>query len=50
MNQLSSKDDGYKSKEFNKICDELFQLKQLLNIRKKRYFGANTRRIIKIKR
>ena len=36
MNQLSSKDDGYKSKEFNKICDELFQLKQLLNIRKKR--------------
>lgn len=35
MNQLSSKDDGYKSKEFNKICDELFQLKQLLNIRKK---------------
>jgi len=36
MNQLTSKDDGYKSKEFNKICDELFQLKQLLNIRKKR--------------
>ena len=36
MNQLTSKDDGFKSKEFNKICDELFQLKQLLNIRKKR--------------
>ena len=36
MNQLGSKDDGTKSKEFNKICDELFQLKQLLNIRKKR--------------
>ena len=36
MNQLSSKDDGFKSKEFNKICEELFQLKQLLNIRKKR--------------
>mgnify|MGYP002624649274 CR=1 FL=1 len=36
MNQLTSKDEGYKSKEFNKICDELFQLKQLLNIRKKR--------------
>jgi hypothetical protein len=35
MNQLG-KDDGNKSKEFNKICDELFQLKQLLNIRKKR--------------
>ena len=35
MNQLG-KDDGNNSKEFNKICDELFQLKQLLNIRKKR--------------
>ena len=36
MNQLNSKEDGLNSKEFNKICDELFQLKQLLNIRKKR--------------
>ena len=36
LNQLNDKDEGYKSKEFNKICDELFQLKQLLNIRKKR--------------
>ena len=36
MNQLNNKDEGYKSKEFNKICDELFQLKQLLNIRRKR--------------
>ena len=36
MNKLGNKDDGFKSKEFNKICDELFQLKQLLNIRKKR--------------
>ena len=35
MNQLNN-DDVIKSKEFNKICDELFQLKQLLNIRKKR--------------
>ena len=36
MNKLTEKDEGFKSKEFNKICDELFQLKQLLNIRKKR--------------
>ena len=36
MNKLSNKDEGFKSKEFNKICDELFQLKQLLNIRRKR--------------
>ena len=36
LNQLNDKDEGYKSKEFNKICDELFQLKQLLNIRKNR--------------
>ena len=35
MNQLS-KDEGVSSKEFNKICSELSQLKQLLNIRKKR--------------
>ena len=35
MNQIS-KDEGVNSKEFNKICDELFHLKQLLNIRKKR--------------
>ena len=36
MNKLSNKDEGFKSKEFSKICDELFQLKQLLNIRRKR--------------
>ena len=36
MNKLGGKDEGFNSKEFNKICDELFQLKQLLNIRKKR--------------
>jgi hypothetical protein len=36
MNKLGNNDDGSKSKEFNKICDELFQLKQLLNIRRKR--------------
>ena len=35
MNQLN-KDEGVSSKEFNKICSELSQLKQLLNIRKKR--------------
>ena len=35
MNQLGN-NDGNNSKEFNKICEELFQLKQLLNIRKKR--------------
>ena len=35
MNQLN-KDKGVSSKEFNKICSELSQLKQLLNIRKKR--------------
>ena len=36
MNKLNSKGEGYNSKEFDKICDELFQLKQLLNIRRKR--------------
>ena len=36
MNKLNNLDDGYKSREFNKICEELSQLKQLLNIRKKR--------------
>ena len=36
MNQLTNNDESYKSKEFNKIYDELFQLKQLLNIRRKR--------------
>ena len=36
LNKLNNLDEGYKSKEFTKICDELFQLKQLLNIRKKR--------------
>lgn len=36
MNKLNNIDEGVKSKEFNKICEELFQLKQLLNIRKKR--------------
>ena len=36
MNKLSENEEGYKSKEFSKICDELFQLKQLLNIRRKR--------------
>ena len=36
MNKLTDKDEGFKSKEFSKICDELFQLKQLLNIRRKR--------------
>ena len=36
MNKLGNKEDSVNSKEFNKICDELFQLKQLLNIRKKR--------------
>ena len=36
MNQITDKNDGINSKEFNKICDELSQLKQLLYIRKKR--------------
>ena len=36
MNKLNNKGDGFNSKEFNKVCDELFQLKQLINIRKKR--------------
>ena len=36
MNKLNNLDEGFKSKEFTKICEELFQLKQLLNIRKKR--------------
>ena len=36
MNKLNNLDEGVKSKEFSKICEELFQLKQLLNIRKKR--------------
>ena len=36
MNKLNNKGEGYNSKEFDKICDELFQLKQLLNIRRKR--------------
>ena len=36
MNKVSNMDEGFKSKEFSKICDELFQLKQLLNIRRKR--------------
>ena len=36
MNKLNNLDEGFKSKEFSKICEELFQLKQLLNIRKKR--------------
>ena len=36
LNQLNDKDNSFRSKEFNKICDELHQLKQLLNIRKKR--------------
>ena len=36
MNKLNNLDDGYKYREFNKICEELSQLKQLLNIRKKR--------------
>ena len=36
MNKLNSKGEGYNSKEFEKICDELFQLKQLFNIRRKR--------------
>ena len=36
MNQLDNKDDSFNSKEFNKIREELFQLKQLLNIRRKR--------------
>ena len=36
MNKLNNLDEGYNSKEFNKICEEISQLKQLLNIRKKR--------------
>ena len=36
MNKLNNLDEGFKSKEFSKICEELSQLKQLLNIRKKR--------------
>ena len=36
MNKMNNLDEGVKSKEFTKICEELFQLKQLLNIRKKR--------------
>ena len=36
MNQLNDKTSGINPKEFNKICDELSQLKQLLYIRKKR--------------
>ena len=36
LNQINDKDNAIRSKEFNKICDELHQLKQLLNIRKKR--------------
>jgi hypothetical protein len=35
MNQLSN-DNEYSSKEFNKVVEELSQLKQLLNIRRKR--------------
>ena len=36
MNKLNDLEPELKSKEFNKICEELSQLKQLLNIRKKR--------------
>ena len=36
MNQLDNKDESVNSKEFNKIREELYQLKQLLNIRRKR--------------
>ena len=36
MNQLDNKDESVNSKEFNKLREELFQLKQLLNIRRKR--------------
>ena len=36
MNQLENKDESVNNKEFNKLRDELFQLKQLLNIRRKR--------------
>ncbi len=36
MNKLNTLDEGINSKEFTNIYEELFQLKQLLNIRKKR--------------
>ena len=36
MNQINDRNPGINPKEFNKICDELSQLKQLLYIRKKR--------------
>ena len=35
-NQLSNQDDDIRTKEYNKLAEELFKLKQLLNIRKKR--------------
>ena len=36
MNKLNTLDEGINSKEFINIYEELFQLKQLLNIMKKR--------------
>ena len=35
-NQLSNQDDDIRTKEYNKLAEELSKLKQLLNIRKKR--------------